>query len=128
LVGAILMALTRMTGAVASRPTEPEMDALRARGAALLARAGDPLGKARYHAGEGFYAFWLTGDRPPTDAEIAASEAHATEALALARSIDDVGLQSIALDALGAGAMQHHDWTRSRDIARSRLPRPGRAP
>jgi len=121
LVGAILMGLTRMTGAVADRPSEAEMDALRARGAALLARANHPLGKARYHAGEGFHAFWVTGERPPTDAEVAASEAHATEALALARSIDDIALQSQALDALGAAAMQHHDWTRSRDISRSRL-------
>jgi len=121
LTGAILMALTRMTGAVANRPTEAELNALRARGAALLTRATDPLGKARYHVGEGFHAFWVTGERPPTDAEVAASEAHATEGLALARSIDHVGLQSQALDALGAVAMQYHDWVRSRDIARSRL-------
>ena len=121
LVGAILMALTRMTGAVADKPTEPEMDALRARGAALLARTTDPLGKARYHVGEGFHAFWVTGGRPPTDAEVASSEAHANEGLALARSIDHVGLQSQALDALGAVAMGRNDWTRARDLARSRL-------
>ena len=121
LTGAMLMSLTRMTGAVADRPTEAEMDALRARGAALLARATDPLGKARYHAGEGFHAFWVNGQRAPADAEVAASEAHATEALALARSIGDIGLQSIALDAMGAVAMEHRDWTRALDIARSRL-------
>jgi class 3 adenylate cyclase/tetratricopeptide (TPR) repeat protein len=121
LVGAILSSLTRMTGAVADRPSEAEMDALRARGAALLERASHPLGKARYHVGEGFHAFWIAGERTPTEAEVAASEAHATEALTLARSIDDVGLQSIALDALGAAAMQRHDWTGARDIARSRL-------
>src|SRR5205814_3114659 len=76
LVGAILTALTRMTGAVADRTTEDEMDALRARGAALLGRTSDPLGKARYHAGEGFHAFWVTGQRPATETEIVASEAH----------------------------------------------------
>jgi class 3 adenylate cyclase len=121
LVGAILSALTRFTGAVADRPTEAEMNALRARGAALLGRATDPLGRARYHLGEGFHAFWVAGDRPPTEAEVAASDAHAAEALALAKSIDDVGLQSVALDALSAAAMQRHDWTRSNEIARSRF-------
>jgi class 3 adenylate cyclase len=121
LVGAILLSLTRMTGAVADRPSEAEMDALRARGAALLERASHPLGKARYHVGEGFHAFWVAGERTPTDAEVAASEAHATEALTLARSIDDVVLQSVALDALAAAASQRHDWSGARDIARSRL-------
>jgi class 3 adenylate cyclase len=121
LVGAILMSLTRMTGAVGSRPTEGEMDALRARGAALLSTATHPLGKARYHAGEGFHAFWVSGQRTPTEAEIVASEAHATEALTLARSIGDVELQSQALDALGAVAMQHQDWPRALDISRTRL-------
>jgi len=121
LVGAILMSLTRMTGAVADRPSEAELDALRARGAALLERATQPLAQARFHTAEGFHAFWIASERLPTEAEAAASEAHATQALALARSIDHVGLQSMALDALGAAAMQRNDWAGSRDIARSRL-------
>jgi len=121
LVGAILSALTRMTGAVADRPSEAELDALRARGAALLERATQPLGKARFHAGEGFHAFWVANKRAPTDAEVAAAEANAKQALVLARSMDHVGLQSMALDALGAAAQQRNDWLGARDIALSRL-------
>ncbi len=121
LVGAILMSLTRMTGSVADRPSEAELDALRVRGATLLERATQPLAQARFHTAEGFHAFWIAGERSPTEAEIAASEAHATQGLALARSIDHVGLQSMALDALSAAAMQRNDWAGSRDIARSRL-------
>ncbi len=57
----------------------------------------------------------------PALAEAAESEAHATQALALARSIDHVGLQSMALDALSAATMHRNDWAGSREIARSRL-------
>jgi class 3 adenylate cyclase len=121
LLGAILVSLTRMTGAIGDRPAEEELDALRARGAALLERAAQPLAKARFHIGEGFYGFWISSTRPATAAEIDASEAHAREGLAIARSIDDVGLQSAALDALSSAEIHRGDWAAARKTARSRL-------
>lgn len=121
LLGGILNALTRTSGSVANRPKHEQMDALRVRGAALLARARDPLARARYHVAEGFYAFWVASDGVPTTEQIAESEAHAQQGLEAARAIDDIGLQSAALDALSAAAMQRGDWSRCREITRSRL-------
>ena len=121
LIGGILGSLTRSAGAVANRPTDVEMDALRARGAALLDHATQPLAIARFHMAEGFHAFWVAGDRVPTDAEVAESEGHATEALAIARSLGDIALQSAALDGVSAGAMQRGDWAACRETARSRI-------
>ena len=123
LIGGILIALTRTAGAIGVAPTEAELDALRARGTALLGRATQPLALARFHTAEGFHAFWLmaAGDRVPTDAEVAASEDHARRALAIAQSMGDIALQSAALDALSAAAIQRGDWAATRDTARSRL-------
>ncbi|HAF12036.1 MAG TPA: hypothetical protein DCK98_18450 [Chloroflexi bacterium] len=122
LIGGILGALTRSQGAVADRPTEAELDVLRSRGAALLEVATDPRAKARFHSAEGFHAFWISLDRTATDAELAASERHATQALELARGLGDIAMQSAALDALSAVAMMGPaDWNAVREISRSRL-------
>ena len=121
LLGGILIAQTRTAGSIATRPTDAMLDVLRARGSALLERATQPLARVRFHIAEGFHAFWVATDRIPTQAEIAESEAHATQALALARTMGDIGLQSAALDGLSAAAMQHGDWDLTRETARSRL-------
>src|SRR5438105_1127992 len=121
LIGGMLIAVTRAQGSVADRPTEPQLDALRARGAALLAVATDVGAQTRFHLGEAFHAFWVSAQRPATDAEVAASGSHATRALELARTIGDVALQSSALDAIASDAMQHGDWARAREISRSRV-------
>ena len=121
LVGGILQVLTRSQGGVADRPSEAELDALRNRGAVLLDVATDPRAKARFHAAEGFHAFWAGQSRIATDAEIAASERHAAQALELARGLGDISLQSTALDGLGAAAMGRGDWAGSREIGRTRL-------
>ena len=121
LIGGILIGLSRSVGAVADRPTDEEMHALRSRGAALLDRATEVRAKARFHSAEGFHAFWVASDRSPTDDEIAEAERHAAEGLALAREIDDVALQSAALDALSAATMQRGDWAGTRETSRSRL-------
>ena len=121
LVGAILGSLMRWQGAVADRPSESELDALRARGAALLEIATDPRAKARFHIAEGFHVFWLAFERTATNAESATSELHATQGLELARSLGDVPMQSAALDALSAAAMDRGDWNAVRELDRSRL-------
>jgi class 3 adenylate cyclase/tetratricopeptide (TPR) repeat protein len=121
LIGGILGALTRSAGAVADRPSEAELDALRTRGAALLAVASEPRAKARFHTAEGFHAFWIGIERTATEAEKAASERHATEGLELARGLGDIAMQSAALDALSAAAMGRGDWAGSRETTRSRL-------
>ena len=111
----------RMQGSIANRPTEAELDVLRARGTALLQIATDPRSKARFHIAQGFHGFWLALDRSVTDAETEAAERHATQGLELARTIGDVAMQSAALDALSATAMDHGDWARVRELDRSRL-------
>ena len=121
LIGGMLIAITRAQGSVADRPTEPQLDALRARGAALLAVATDLGARTRFHLGEAFHAFWLTAVRPPTEAEIAASGSHAIRALELARTLGDVALQSSALDAVASASIQRGDWEQARVISRSRL-------
>ena len=121
LIGGILQGLTRSVGAVADRPTDEAMGALRARGAALLVRATSPRARAVFHVAEGFHAFWVAGLRTPTDEEVAESERHASEGLSLAREINDIALQSGALDGLSAAAMHRGDWARARETARSRL-------
>jgi len=121
LVGGILLGVMRMQGSVADRPSEAELDKLRARGAALLLVATDLRAKARFHGAEAFHAFWLSSNRTATDAENAASEQHATEALALARTLGDVALQSIGLDGLSSAAMGRSEWDKAREINHSRL-------
>jgi class 3 adenylate cyclase/tetratricopeptide (TPR) repeat protein len=121
LIGGILGALTRSAGAVADRPSDAELDALRSRGAALLAIATEPRAKARYHTGEGFHAFWVGIERTATQEEKDASERHAAQGLELAREIGDIAMQSAALDALSAAAMGRSDWNESRETSRSRL-------
>ena len=121
LIGGILNALMRMTGSIADRPSEAELDALRARGQALLAQATDPLARARFHIAEGFHGFWISVLRPATDEEVAVADAHAAEGLAIARSMDNVSLQSVALDALTNAPVHRGDWEAGRAIARSRL-------
>ncbi|MDP9321340.1 MAG: AAA family ATPase [Chloroflexota bacterium] len=121
LIGGILEGLTRMQGAVADRPSEAELDLLRARGAALLELATDPRSKARFHIAEGFHAFWLSLDRTVTEAETAESERHAMQGLELARALDDIAMQSAALDALSSAALDRNDWSGARELDRSRL-------
>ena len=121
LIGGILIGLTRSAGAVADRPTDAVMDALRARGATLLARASEPFAQARFHIAEGFHAFWVSTERPPTTEEIEVSAAHADAGLVIARELGDIGLQSAALDAVSACRMQRGDWTGTRETSRSRL-------
>src|SRR5437762_1258570 len=110
-----------MQGAVADRPSEAELDRLRARGAALLEVATDPRSKARFHIAEGFHAFWLSLDRTATEAETAESERHAMQGLDLARALDDIGMQSAALDAMSSAALDRNDWSAARQFDRSRL-------
>jgi uncharacterized protein len=121
LLGGILGWLTRFQGAVADRPSEVELDALRARGATLLEIATDQRAKARFHVAEGFHAFWIGLDRTATDAEVAASELHARQGLELARGLGDIAMQSAALDALSAAGMDRGEWDAVRELDRSRL-------
>jgi hypothetical protein len=121
LIAGILEVQTRMQGAVAERATEEDMNTLRTRGAALLEIATDPRAKARFHVAEGFHSFWISLDRTATDAETAASEGHARQGLELARTLGDIGMQSAALDALSAAAMDRGEWNVVRELDRSRL-------
>ena len=121
LVAAIVNDLTRTTGSIGTRPSEAQLNALRSRGSALLDRATDQRAKARFHIAEGFVPFWINGERQPTAGEIDTADAHAAQGVATAKALDDIGLQSAALDARGANAALRGDWVTSREIARSRL-------
>jgi class 3 adenylate cyclase len=115
----LLIIYERAQGSVANRISRGAMDALRAEAAALAAQVGDERILATYLAAEAFYPFWLFGEATPSEIEVA--EAHAREALRMARALDDANLQSLALDALSGCAQNRGAWREGREYASQRL-------
>ncbi|MFI5261153.1 MAG: adenylate/guanylate cyclase domain-containing protein [Candidatus Limnocylindrales bacterium] len=113
---------TRWQGSVAGRPTEDELLGLFAEGRRLLEGVRDRPTRARFRAAEAFMPFWISaGPRSPNEAEIAAAEASAREAIALAIAEGDLSLQSAALDAVGGNAQLRGDYVAMSAAARQRL-------
>jgi class 3 adenylate cyclase/tetratricopeptide (TPR) repeat protein len=117
----MLMVTTRWSGSVGDRPTEEWMDALRARGRALLARAVEPRAIGRFLAADAFYPFWIQGLRQPTTEELVRAEADANRALQIATELDDPDLASLALDAISGTAQSVNDFARARETAEQRI-------
>jgi len=115
----LLTIYMRSQGSVANRVPRDAMDRLRAEAAALAARVVDERTLAAYLGAEGFYPFWLIGQA--TASEIAVAESRATEALRIARTLDDPNLQSLALDALSSCAQNRRAWRECREYASQRL-------
>jgi class 3 adenylate cyclase len=121
-LASLLSQYMRYQGSVANRPSEAAMADLRRDAGALAQAVTDERTLAFYRAADAFFPFWITGTaRLPSADELAASDASATQALEVARRLDDVNLQSMALDAL-AGTLQIQDnWRKSREYSRQRL-------
>jgi class 3 adenylate cyclase len=122
ILSGLLSIYMRMQGSVADRLSEEQMAALRRNARAVAANVEDEKTQAMYLAADAFFPFWIspTG-RAVTPEEVAEATANAEKALVTARKLDDVNLQSMALDALGGAQQIEHGWRRSQQYALERL-------
>ncbi|MCA1683150.1 MAG: AAA family ATPase [Actinobacteria bacterium] len=120
-IAGLLATFMRYPGSLADSPSPAELDALRSEGAALVDRAHDERTVASYLIADAFLPFWLSHHGGSTSQPIAAAERSAHRGLAIAERLGDLALQSAALDALGASAMQRDAWRDVRDIGIRRL-------
>ena len=109
----------RSQGSVASRISQQAMESLRRDAAATARSVTDERTLARYLAADAFYPFWRFGNVTPE--ELAAGEQSAHRAIAIGERLDDVNLQSAALDALSGSAQARGAWQESREFAYRRL-------
>ncbi len=119
ILGSLLVRYMRFQGTVGNRPSEEEIQRLRADGGALLARARDERAIASFLIADGFYPFWRGAQA--TAADIAEAEASTGRGLAMADRLDDPRLRSAALDALTCCAQARGAWAQSRQFAQERL-------
>jgi class 3 adenylate cyclase len=118
-LGSLLARYTRFQGTVGKRPSEEEMQRLRADGRALVARARDEQAIASFLIADAFYPFWRGAQA--TAADIAEAEASTGRGLAIAERLDDPRLRSAALDALTSCAKARGAFAQSRQFAQQRL-------
>jgi class 3 adenylate cyclase len=119
ILGSLLTRYTRFQGTIGDRPSEEEIERLRADGRALLSRARDERAIASFLIAAGFYPFWRGAE--VTAVDIAEAEASTGRGLAIADRLDDPRLRSAALDALTCCAQARGAWRESRQFAQRRL-------
>jgi class 3 adenylate cyclase len=118
----LLTMITRFQGAVGRRPSEEELESLRAEGRRLVAWATDERARAVFWAAEAFLPFWhFAAGILPSESELAEADANARRALEVAERLDDARLASAALDGIGSLAQNSGDWHEARRIATRRL-------
>ena len=117
----MLMIATRWSGSLGDRPSEDWMTALRTKGRRLLARATNAHSIGRYLAADAFFPFWVQGVGEVTPEQLAEAESNANRAIAIAHVLNNLELESIALDALAGCAQAVGDWSRARETAQQRL-------
>lgn len=115
----LLSIYMRSQGSVASRISQEEMERLRQEAAATARSVSDERTLARYLAADAFYPFWRFGNVTPD--ELTAAEQSAHRAIAIGERLDDVNLQSAALDALSGSAQARGAWLEARELAYRRL-------
>jgi len=100
----ILLNWTRSMGSIAVRPSDKELDALRAEAAALVEHVRNERIVARFLLAESFVPFWRLASRATTrrPGELAEAETAARRALEIAERLDDAWLQSVARDGLAS--------------------------
>ncbi len=100
----ILVNWTRAMGSIALRPSDEELNALRAEAAALVERVRDERIVARFLLAESFVPFWrlAAAQAARVPGELAAAESSARRALEIAERLDDARLQSAARDGLAS--------------------------
>ncbi len=113
---------TRYQGSIGNRLSNEGIQRLRAEAKAVAAEVRDQRTLAQYLAADAFYPYWLlAASVAPSGADLATARQEAQRALAIARKLDDVNLQSSALDALSGIGNIEGDWRASREHARERL-------
>ena len=123
ILAGMLAILMRMQGSVAGRPSEAELLEMRRDAQRVAAEVDDQKTLAAYLAADAFFPFWLSPtERAPTPDEVGAARASAEKALMIAQRLDDVNLQSSALDALSSThQLEYGGWRTSQGYARQRL-------
>src|SRR5262249_1582948 len=119
ILGSLLTRYMRFQGTVGNRPSEAELQRLRADGRALVARALDEGAIASFLIADGFYPFWRGAQA--TAADIAEAEVSAGRGLAITDRLDDPRLRSAAFDALHSCAKARGAWVEARHFAQERL-------
>jgi class 3 adenylate cyclase len=116
-----LMVLTRWHASVAQQSSEEDLSTIRDEGKRLLGIVEDERARASFLIAEGFVPFWIrsNGQRAPTAAEIAETEASARAGLALAEKLEDPRLISAALD-VSSSFVSEDEPARAREIQRRR--------
>jgi class 3 adenylate cyclase len=118
----MLMMYTRFQGAVTRRPSEQELNQMRAEGRRLLSGASDERAVASFLSADAFLPFWLgAAGAGPSEAQLAEAESSGRRALEIAERLDDARLMSAALDALSSMRQADGKWTEVRELARRRL-------
>jgi tetratricopeptide (TPR) repeat protein len=117
----MLMVAMRWVGSVGDRPSEEWLSDLRGKGRELLSRAADPYSIGRFLAADSFFPFWIQGNRAATPDELAEANSDANRAIAIAHVLNNLELESIALDALAGTAQAVADWDRARETANERI-------
>jgi class 3 adenylate cyclase len=120
ILGRVLMFATRAQGSVATRMSDDEMAALRARGRALLAHC-DPSGLSagRFLAADSCYPFWMNGAASETEVQQAIADAQ--RAIEIAGRHGDANLLSEALDSLTGTGNTRGDYSAGLALARRRV-------
>jgi len=122
ILASILMFHTRWQGSVAGRPTVDQLAQQFEEGRALLPLVTDKATQATFHTAEAFLPSWIdAGGRRSTQAELAAADASAHQAMLDAVELGHVALQSAALDAIGSLAQLRGDYATTAEVARQRL-------
>src|SRR3984893_11412480 len=122
ILASLLSQYMRYQGSVANRPSEAAMADLRRDARALAQAVTDERTIALYRAADAFFPFWVSGaDHQPSSEDMTESNTSASQALEVARRLDDPDLQSMALDALAGTAQIQEDWRKSREYSRQRL-------
>jgi class 3 adenylate cyclase len=118
----LLSIYTRSQGSVAgNRLSIEQMRQFRQEARALAARVKDEAVLAAYFAADAFYPFWLAPSGSVPADELSAGKASAEKAMEIARRLDNVNVQSMALDALAAISQIDGGWREAREYSRRRL-------
>lgn len=129
LIGKRIAVETRWQGAMAHRRSEAELYRLVAEGEVILEEATDPAAIGGFLVACGFLPYWRVGGGLSTTTEETDRRRAGTEqGLGIARAIDDVALESAALDALSGVAQSLGRHEEARGYARQRLALGGQLP
>jgi class 3 adenylate cyclase len=113
---------TRFQGSISRRPSEEELNRMRAEGQLLMSRAKDERAIAAFLAADAFVPFWLgAGGVVPSEEQVAHAESEGQRALEIGERLDDARLISASLDALASMRQGAGRWQEVRAMAERRM-------